>query len=610
MHNVWDSAPPTDIDTRLFGPAVDAFASADPMTYGPYTLAEIASSQDTYLGSGKYQFQTATNAAEEWLAAPLGAGLHLITHQNALNSGDSFAVPFTTTLGSAYLSPHPIVIQACEPAGSAPFTFTASLPLDGLAGDAFGLSLSEAYPAQQAGQDDPLLPATASYTLPLAVQHGGLIEAEITGSSGDDLDLYLLYDQNDDGIFDWSSEIIASSLNAGSQEGLRLDFPADGAYRLAVHGLDVLSPPALFDLRVLVIQGSDLSLAALPPGAFPAGSAALQFNWMKSPAAGELWRGRLALGSLYLPHAAYAEVYLLPCDASGLLAQAGFSWNAPLTWGTTAQFSNTSTGEASLSYLWDFGDGSPVSTLAEPQHDYAAPGSYTVTLTASNAFSQDSLSQVVQVSDIPPALHSLDITQPLFEGGAAQLSGAILDAGYPGAYQLSVEWGDGSHENHPYPQGTAAFSLAHTYADDLPSHTASDPYEITVTITDSLEMTSTALLPFTLSNAAPRLEAGAGIIVPARLPFTRAGAFIDPGADTWGASVDYGDGGAQPLALDGQSYLLEHSYSLPGVYTVTVRVVDDDQGFAEDSFIVTVLAYRVSLPAIFHAAFNLSASPP
>ncbi|MCI0519574.1 MAG: PKD domain-containing protein, partial [Chloroflexi bacterium] len=95
----------------------------------------------------------------------------------------------------------------------------------------------------------------------------------------------------------------------------------------------------------------------------------------------------------------------------------------------------------------------------------------------------------------------------------------------------------------------------------------------------------------------------------ARLPFTRQGSFTDPGADLWAASVDYG-GGPQPLALEGKSYLLEHSYALPGVYTVVVRVVDDDLGVDEDSFTVTVPEYRVSLPAVFHAAVMQTAPHP
>jgi len=61
------------------------------------------------------------------------------------------------------------------------------------------------------------------------------------------------------------------------------------------------------------------------------------------------------------------------------LASANFTWN---TDSATVTFANTSTN--AQSYLWDFGDGN-TSTLSNPVHTYAAPGNYTVTLTATNS---------------------------------------------------------------------------------------------------------------------------------------------------------------------------------------------------------------------------------
>ena len=46
-------------------------------------------------------------------------------------------------------------------------------------------------------------------------------------------------------------------------------------------------------------------------------------------------------------------------------------------------FTNASTGAAS--YLWDFGDGSPTSTLFSPSHTFTLPGTYTVTLIATDS---------------------------------------------------------------------------------------------------------------------------------------------------------------------------------------------------------------------------------
>lgn len=52
--------------------------------------------------------------------------------------------------------------------------------------------------------------------------------------------------------------------------------------------------------------------------------------------------------------------------------------------GNTASFTNTTNCAVctSITYSWDFGDGSPLSTATSPSHTYAAPGNYNVCLIA------------------------------------------------------------------------------------------------------------------------------------------------------------------------------------------------------------------------------------
>jgi hypothetical protein len=64
----------------------------------------------------------------------------------------------------------------------------------------------------------------------------------------------------------------------------------------------------------------------------------------------------------------------------------GFTSNSPVRVGTPAVFTNQTVGSEPISYEWNFGDGSPVVTDVNPSHLYAAAGSYTVIMTATNAF--------------------------------------------------------------------------------------------------------------------------------------------------------------------------------------------------------------------------------
>ncbi len=71
--------------------------------------------------------------------------------------------------------------------------------------------------------------------------------------------------------------------------------------------------------------------------------------------------------------------------------------------------------------------------------------------------------------------------------------------------------------------------------------------------------------------------------------------FIDPGADYWTATVDYGDGGgSQPLPVPGQIFDLDHTYVDNGTFALTVAVKDDD----ETSTAVGTMTVNNVVPAV------------
>jgi PKD repeat protein len=70
----------------------------------------------------------------------------------------------------------------------------------------------------------------------------------------------------------------------------------------------------------------------------------------------------------------------------------------------TAVFTNLSAGSSPISYKWDFGDGSVLSTAVYPTHVYVSPGIYTVRLTVTNPFGSMTVSHkfIVEREPIKP----------------------------------------------------------------------------------------------------------------------------------------------------------------------------------------------------------------
>jgi hypothetical protein len=74
--------------------------------------------------------------------------------------------------------------------------------------------------------------------------------------------------------------------------------------------------------------------------------------------------------------------------------------------------------------------------------------------------------------------------------------------------------------------------------------------------------------------------------------------FLDPGPDTWAATVDWGDGAVETLDPVSSPFSIRHSYSASGAYRLTVRVADDDDGEGEASRVLTVGTARSEIQAL------------
>ena len=148
------------------------------------------------------------------------------------------------------------------------------------------------------------------------------------------------------------------------------------------------------------------------------------------------------------------------------------------------------------------------------------------------------------------------------EGSAVSMAGT--GSTDPDGDALTYLWsfGDGSTGS--------GLSVSHTYAQD-------GVYNVRLIVRDARALADTIVTTATISNVAPSIAAFAGATLLPGETYTANGSFTDPGADTWTATVDYGDGsGTAPLALTGKTFALSHTYASAGTFTVTVKISDDD----------------------------------
>lgn len=115
--------------------------------------------------------------------------------------------------------------------------------------------------------------------------------------------------------------------------------------------------------------------------------------------------------------------------------------------GETVSFSDLSSANP-VSWVWDFGDGSPISTLQNPNHVFPAPGIYTVDLTVtSNQNCSSSASRTVTIHPNPVADFSANAAcyndTSRFTDLSSILSGNIVS--------WTWDLGDGNSSNLPSP---------------------------------------------------------------------------------------------------------------------------------------------------------------
>lgn len=149
-----------------------------------------------------------------------------------------------------------------------------------------------------------------------------------------------------------------------------------------------------------------------------------------------------------------------------------------LSCGSRMARSFTDKSVGATTWLWNFGDGT-TSIVESPQHTFAAPGQYTVSLTVTNGSCTETTTQQVDVIYANPAIQVSGA--PVCKGSAETFSLPSLDS----TTIQSIVWNFGDGTTATYKNQKTAF---HTY-------TAAGTYTVSVTVTDLNGCDTSASIP-------------------------------------------------------------------------------------------------------------------
>ena len=174
----------------------------------------------------------------------------------------------------------------------------------------------------------------------------------------------------------------------------------------------------------------------------------------------------------------------------------------------------------------------------------------------------DEVEAAVESNTQPPFAAVTGPAGAIAEGDSATFdaSGSVDPNGTIASY--AWDFGDGS--------SGSGVSVSHTFAQD-------GVFTVRVTVTDNDGLSDSATFTVNVTNVAPVVGAVPDATLNVGATHTAAGSFSDPGADTWTATVTWGDGSApEVVPLSGRNFSLTHVYTAGGSYTVTIAIADDD----------------------------------
>lgn len=237
-----------------------------------------------------------------------------------------------------------------------------------------------------------------------------------------------------------------------------------------------------------------------------------------------------------------------------------------------------------LSYVWDFGDGTPNSNGYEVHHTYADNGTYEVTLVVRDGFGAADTSTVsLPISNRPPVVGALNTSGPLVEGRSLTLSttpATDASADVVAGLLYSFYCG-GSSFTTPGPNTSVT----------CPARPDNGNIAVGVIVIDKDGGVGTNDKAITIANRPPQTVTSSASLVGFRRVQVRY-AFTDVPGDILGAglSLSWGDGtpAVTGRVWAGRTYSFVHTYVHAATYPITITVTDKDGGVTTESIFADV----------------------
>ena len=197
---------------------------------------------------------------------------------------------------------------------------------------AYGLSRPMALRKAAIRQDDTDRPERSHIKIDIdlaAEQELGFLMAWLFEESDDNLELYLMQDENQDGDFSWPAELVQRLTSAQAQGIFVPSRPAGGTYQLWVQGAKVAGANSQFDLDLVAVSGDDLHLNDVPENLWAGQEKTFQVCSSRSrPLAPNFERAGSDLGQVHL------GMIEMDFGQPGMLARVPVYWrpDAPSDW--------------------------------------------------------------------------------------------------------------------------------------------------------------------------------------------------------------------------------------------------------------------------------------